>query len=175
MFRAALVLWLSLIALPTSAATYTFSQRFFNEIDPAALSGTLNGSFAGTDLNSNGQLEANEFTAFAAAWDEVVTPGILGDFTLGLDDLSSFSFFRSPTDFVLNATRSSVTPPGVGFNSSGVNNLTQVGESTSRDEVSTLYTAGRVTIAAIPEPGSLALLTASLMACSAFARGRAKR
>ncbi len=156
-------------ATPASAQSYVFSQSGFDG------GGSLSGTFTGTDLDNNGWLDSafGEITAFSVSFSGDAN---VGAFTHGFDDLVGLVYRLNGDMFIGNDG-----PDGAGeqigswgsddiLYQSGtglVNSVTDL----STNAVST--TAQWVSVSAVPEPESYALMLFGLSLVALRAKRRA--
>ncbi len=158
---------LSLVVLSSVRAqavpTYFFSQTLAND-------GILSGAFSGTDSNINGQIDANEFTAFTSEFQSTI-PGFT-NLTWGLANLSPLSYFTSPDDYSFTVTAPGPFPSGTGWNSSSLGLATYVGYASDAEgpissvdsQTDTLqFTPVPENITAVPEPSSIGVGSAVVL------------
>lgn len=149
---------LVVVAAPASAQSYSFSQGGFDG------GGSLIGSFSGTDLDHNGWLDssAGEITAFSVSFSGDAN---VGSFSHGLADLVGLVYWLNGDMFLGNDG-----PNGAGeqigswggddiLYQSGTGLVNSVTNLTS-NAVST--TAQLVSVTAVPEPESYALMLLGL-------------
>lgn len=154
----AATLTMTAIAAPAQALDFSFSQSFTDFLG----TGTLSGSFSGVDANSNNRIDASEFSSFSSSWSG--SDPDLGNFSLGLANLASFSYFASPTDYSFSVTNVNLFPADPLFTgrgwSSGLNvgnvGQTDVGYVNVADVIEGVYLAQEpLSFEVIPTPALL--------------------
>jgi hypothetical protein len=148
----------AIAAAPAQALDFSFSQSFTDFLG----TGTLSGSFSGNDANSNGRIDAGEFSTFSSSWSGPDPD--LGNFSLDQTSLASFSYFASPTDYSFSLANLTVFPndplfTGRGWNSSSnvaLSGNSEVGYVLSTSALNAVYLAQEpLNFEAIPTPALL--------------------
>lgn len=148
-------------SLPAQAATYSFSQGGF---DGGA---SVTGNFSGVDLNSNGFLDYNsgEISSFNLSFSGGT---IVPAFSLGLNDLAGLVYQLNGTNFmgdngVFNTGEGIVALGATYSYFSGIGPLGVTGGQIVDASFNPLTsTTSLVSVTAVPEPESFAMMLAGL-------------
>lgn len=156
---------LSLGSLSAQAASYTFSQTGFSG------GGSISGSFTGDDLNNDGVLGSSisEISAFSLNFSG---DSQIVNFSLGRNDLSGLVFYLNSGNFIgedgaagvgegigaYNTNFSYFSGIGQELNSTGGNG----GQAGDGLFAALTTTSSLISVTAVPEPASFAMLLAGL-------------
>lgn len=156
---------LSLGALSAQATSYTFSQTGFTG------GGSISGSFTGVDLNNDGILGSSisEISAFSLSF---TGDSQVASFSLGLNDLSGLVFYIQKGNFIGEDGAAS-TGEGIGAYNTNFSYFSGIGQDLNftggnggqiGDGEFNVFTTTNslISVTAVPEPASFAMLLAGL-------------